>query len=245
MNYRQEEIRPYGGAGDKAQQVERMFDNIAASYDTINHSLSWNIDKLWRRAAVRHIAALHPHTVLDVATGTGDFAIGMARALRPDSITGIDLSEGMMSVGRSKVYAAGLSDIISFRRDDCMALSFADGSFDAVTSSFGVRNFADLDRGLREMRRVLRPGGTLCILELTTPRQPIARVLFRLYAHTLLPAIGKVISGDGQAYTYLTRSIEAFPQGEEMADIMRRAGFSATGFRRLTMGICTLFYATK
>lgn len=242
--YQQETIKPYR-EGEKTTQVEQMFDNIAPAYDTLNHRLSWNIDRGWRRKAIRQLADYHPQQMLDIATGTGDFAMMAARMLAPRQLIGADISEGMMAIGRRKVAEAGLADIIRFEREDCTALSYADNSFDAVTAAFGIRNFADLDRGLAEMCRVLRPGGHLSIVELTTPVSFPMKQLFYIYSHTVLPIYGRIISKDASAYTYLTKTIEAFPQGESMVGILRKAGFSEARFRRLTFGICTMYFATK
>ena len=243
--YQQETIIPYGAKTDKTQQVEQMFDNIASTYDTLNHRLSWNIDRYWRRKAIRKLQPFAPKEVLDIATGTGDFAIQTCRYLPSVSIKGVDISEGMMAVGQKKVEQMGLQERISFERQDCTALTFDDNSYDAVIAAFGIRNFADLDKGLREMCRVLRPGGHLCILELTQPVAFPVRQLFQLYSHTVLPLYGRLISKDSEAYTYLTKTIEAFPQGERMVEILQQAGFRQAQFQRLTFGICTLYFATK
>ena len=242
--YEQEKINPYR-QGEKGAQVEEMFDNIAPTYDTLNHRLSWNIDKYWRRKAIDKLRPYRPKRILDVATGTGDCAIEAARALQPKELLGTDISEGMMQVGRDKVAAMGLDSVIRFQREDCLALSLADDSFDAVTAAFGIRNFQNLEQGLREMRRVLRKGGHLCVIELTTPVAFPMRQLFSIYSHTVLPLYGRLISKDTKAYSYLTQTIEAFPQGEAMEQILRRAGFAEASFQRLTFGICTLYFATK
>ena len=242
--YRQEEINPYH-EGEKAQQVEAMFDNIAPNYDKLNHRLSWNIDRGWRRKAIRLLEPYKPQTMLDIATGTGDFAILAAQMLHPKQLVGADISEGMMAVGAKKVKKAGLEAVISFAKEDCLNLSYNEGSFDAETAAFGIRNFANLDRGLSEMCRVLKPGGHLSIVELTTPVRFPMKQLFRIYSHTVLPVYGRLVSKDKSAYTYLTKTIEAFPQGELMMEILRQAGFRETSFRRLTFGICTLYTATK
>ena len=243
--YSQENIKPYAADGGKTEQVETMFDNIAPTYDRLNHRLSWNIDKGWRRKAIGELAPYSPQKMLDVATGTADFAILAARILKPKCLIGADISEGMMVVGRKKVEEAGLTDVITLERQDCLALTYADNSFDAVTAAFGIRNFADLDRGLREMQRVLRPGGHLSIVELTTPVTFPMRQLFWIYSHAVLPVYGRLVSKDRQAYSYLTRTIEAFPQGERMVQILQDVGFSEAAFSRLTFGICTLYTATK
>ena len=222
-----------------------MFDNIAPSYDKLNHRLSWNIDRGWRRKAIRQLAAEHPQQLLDIATGTGDFAIMAAKMLKPQRIVGADISEGMMEIGRRKVLQMNLQDTVTFEKQDCMSLDYPDGSFDAVTAAFGIRNFPDLDKGLREMCRVLRKGGQLSIVELTTPVSFPMKQLFSIYSHTVLPVYGRMISHDTSAYSYLTKTIEAFPQGEEMMGILKKAGFSQTSFKRLTFGICTMYYAVK
>lgn len=242
--YKQEQIKPYGSEGGKARQVEAMFDRIAPTYDTLNHRLSWNIDKGWRRKAIAQLMPYSPSTVLDIATGTGDFAILAVDMLHPQKVTGIDISEGMMEIGRRKAAGRHMPQI-DFRHEDCENLTFPDGTFDAATSAFGIRNFADLDRCLSEICRVLRKGGHFSIVELSAPRRFPMRQLFWLYSHTILPIYGKLLSRDLQAYRYLTSTIEAFPQGETMTAILRRAGFSDVRFRRLTFGICTMYLATK
>ena len=243
--YKQETIKPYGHEGEKTKQVEAMFDNIAPTYDQLNHRLSWNIDRGWRKKAIKALAPYQPQTMLDIATGTGDFAILATQMLHPQKLIGADISEGMMAVGRQKVEQLGLDDVISFEREDCLALSYADESFDAVTAAFGIRNFQNLEQGLSEMCRVLRKGGHLSIAELTTPVAFPMKQLFRVYSHTVLPLYGRLISHDRSAYSYLTATIEAFPQGELMVDILQKAGFSKASFRRLTFGICTLYFAQK
>ena len=245
MTYQQEKIKPYEAGGEKAAQVEAMFDNIAPTYDTLNHRLSWDIDRGWRKKAIRQLEPFKPQTVLDIATGTGDFAILAAQMLRPKKLIGVDIIEGMMAVGVQKVAKLGLQDVISFAKEDCLDLSYPDESFDAVTAAFGIRNFADLDKGLTEMFRVLRKGGHLSIVELTTPVSFPMKQLFHIYSHTVLPAYGRIISRDQSAYSYLTKTIEAFPQGERMVDILGQAGFQEATFRRLTFGICTMYFATK
>ena len=243
--YEQEKIKPYEGDGEKAQLVEEMFDNIAPTYDALNHRLSWDIDKDWRKKAIKFLAPSHPQKMLDIATGTGDFAILAAQQLHPQQLIGADISEGMMEYGRKKVEQAHLEHIISFKKEDCLRLSFEDNTFDAVTAAFGIRNFQNLDQGLSEMCRVLKKGGHLSIVELTTPVSFPMKQLFHIYSHTVLPFYGKLISKDQSAYSYLTATIEAFPQGETMMDILKKAGFSKTEFKRLTFGICTMYFATK
>lgn len=242
--YKQETIKPYH-EGEKTTQVEQMFDNIAPTYDTLNHRLSWDIDRGWRKKAIKQLMPFGPQNILDMATGTGDFAILAAKMLKPKHLVGADISEGMMKIGRQKVKQCGLDGIISFDKEDCLHLSYADNSFDAVTAAFGIRNFANLDQGLREMQRVLKPGGHLSIVELTSPVTFPMRQLFHIYAHTVLPIYGRLISKDTAAYSYLTQTIEAFPQGERMVEILKHAGFTNAQFKRLTCGICTMYFATK
>lgn len=243
--YKQETIKPYEEGKEKAKQVEEMFDNIAPNYDTLNHRLSWDIDKGWRRKAIQQLMAFKPKKMLDIATGTGDFALLAAQMLSPQELIGADISEGMMEIGRKKVKQASLDGIITFKKEDCLKLTFADNTFDAVTAAFGIRNFQDLDKGLSEMCRVLKPGGHLSIVELTQPVSFPMKQLFWIYSHTFLPVYGKLVSKDKSAYKYLTATIEAFPQGETMMDILKKAGFSNARFRRLTFGICTLYLASK
>lgn len=243
--YKQETVNPYNNIEGKGKQVEAMFNNIAPAYDSLNHRLSWDIDKKWREKAIRLLLPYKPQEILDVATGTGDFAILAAKRLCPQVVTGIDISEGMMKIAREKVRMQQLEKVINFKREDCMGTSFADNTFDAVISAFGVRNFQSLDKGLSEIFRVLKKGGHLCVAELTKPISFPMKELFYIYSHTILPIYGKLISKDAKAYDYLTASIEAFPQGEQMMDILKKAGFRNTQFKRLTFGICTIYLAEK
>ncbi len=243
--YGQEKITPYNGKEDKGTQVEHMFDAVAHSYDLLNHRLSFWIDKCWRNHVIKNLSGFKNDRILDVATGTGDLAILEAERLNTQSVTGIDISEGMMAIGRKKVEERNLQDKISFRKEDCLALSFPDGSFDTVTAAFGIRNFQNLETGLREMYRVLKPGGKLCVIELTRPVHFPVKQLFTVYTHTVLPIYGRMISKDKSAYRYLTATIEAFPQGETMVGILKGIGFSEAHFKRLTFGICTCYTATK
>ncbi len=245
MTYKQEHIKPYGEGEAKGKQVEQMFDSIAHSYDLLNHLLSMGIDKHWRRAAINSLKPFAPRKMLDVATGTGDFAIMSARELKPDTLLGVDLSEGMMRVAREKVKKAGLEQIISFQQEDCLKLSFPDDTFDALTVAYGIRNFENLDRGLQEMHRVLKPSGRLVIIELTSPQRFPMKQLFWLYSHVLMPLVGKIVSRDSKAYTYLPATMEAFPQGEVMTEILKKAGFSDIRFKRFTFGLSTLYTAAK
>lgn len=243
--YPQEAIKPYGGNAHKREQVEQLFDNIAPTYDALNHTLSFGFDRSWRRKAVKALAKCAPATVLDVATGTGDFALLVAKRLKLRRVIATDISEGMMRVGREKAAREGLHDTVLFQKEDCSHLSFADETFDAVTTTFGVRNFEDLNACLGELLRVLRPNGHLILLELSYPQNAFYRFLFGIYSRLVMPVIGRLVSGDDSAYTYLPKTMKAFPQGEEMQHILLNNGFSQVAFRRLTMGLCTLYVAEK
>jgi ubiquinone/menaquinone biosynthesis methyltransferase len=243
--YNQEKIKPYNSTDEKGKVVEEMFDNIASTYDTLNHRLSWNIDKSWRKKAIRRLAPFSPKTILDIATGTGDFAIMSAKMLLPKTLIGADISDKMMEIGRQKVKEEGLEGIISFQKEDCLNLTFPSNTFDAVTAAFGIRNFQDLEKGLGEMYRVLKKGGHLCIIELTTPISFPMKQLFKIYSKVVLPFYGRLISKDRSAYDYLNKTIAAFPQGETMMNILQSAGFTKTSFTRLTFGICTMYIAEK
>ncbi len=245
MAYQQERIKPYSQQGEKKAQVEAMFDRIAPTYDILNHTLSLGIDRGWRQKAIDRLKPFAPQRMLDIATGTGDFALMAACTLKPQKLIGADISEGMMQVGREKVRKAGLQDIISFEQQDCLHLSYADNSFDAVTAAYGIRNFAQLDQCLCELHRVIRPGGHLLIVELATPPHFPMKQLFWLYAHIVMPLAGRLISGDAKAYSYLPATMEAFPQGEVMDGILRRTGFSDVYWKRFTFGICTMYLARK
>lgn len=241
MEYPQEQIKPYGSNGSKTEQVAEMFDNIAPAYDRLNHLLSFDIDKLWRRKAIQKLRHLHPERILDVATGTGDFAIQTYKHIHPTEMVAIDISEGMLQQARAKAEGLG----ISFRRADCMELPFADGCFDVVTVAFGVRNFEHLDQGLCEMQRVLRKDGRLLVLELSEPTTFPLKQLYQWYSKAILPNIGRFVSHDKEAYKYLPRSIKAFPKAVQVRRILLDDGFSKVNIHRLTGGICTLYEAVK
>ncbi len=243
---RVEQVTPYGSEGTaKTEQVRQMFDSIAPAYDFMNRAMTLGIDIWWRKLAVKRLRLLQPARILDVATGTGDFAIQLHQSLKPQHILGIDLSQGMLDEARRKVREKGLEKEITFSQDDCMALHLDDESVDAVTVAFGVRNFEHLQQGYHEMARVLRPGGMLCVLELSTPTNPVIRWFYDLYTLHIIPWIGSKKSGDKSAYRYLPQSIAAVPQGDEMLQLMRNAGLKDTTFKRLTLGVCTIYTAVK
>ncbi len=238
-------VKPYGEkAGSKKQQVEQMFDNISHKYDFLNHLLSMGIDKGWRRKIIRMMKPHRPRTVLDVATGTGDLAVLEARELEDVRVTGFDLSQGMLNVAAEKVRKLGL-DNVELIRGDAEHMPFADNSFDAITVAFGVRNFENLQKGLAEMLRVLRPGGYVYILEFSQPERFPFKQLYGLYSKHLLPLLGRLISGDPAAYTYLPESIAVFPYGNQMMDILKKTGYQPVEFHPVTFGIATIYVATK
>lgn len=224
-----------------------MFDSIAGNYDRLNHILSLDIDKSWRKKAVREIVVKDtPLKILDVASGTGDFAMAIARDSAPGSlITGTDISEGMLAIGREKVKAAGLNDRIRLEYGDCEQLEYPAGSFDRVSVAFGVRNFEHLEKGLSEMCRILKPGGKSVILELSVPGNPILKSVYKLYFLHILPLIGGLVSGDRAAYRYLPASVLKFPSPEKVCSMMRSAGFSEVRTKALTFGICRMFVGIK
>lgn len=241
-----EEINPYADdSRHKSEQVREMFDAIAPAYDFMNRAMTFGIDRLWRRRAVRLMQDVDHAKILDIATGTGDLAILMADMLDGADITGVDLSEGMIEVGRRKVAERNLSERIHFAAADCLSLPFADNSFDCITCAYGVRNFENLAAGYAEMQRVLRPGGLLVIVELSTPPSPLVRPFYNLYTRHLIPTVGRMVSKDTRAYSYLPESIAAVPQREEMCGIMRGAGLTDCRYILLTFGTCTIYTARK
>ncbi|MBQ2783755.1 MAG: bifunctional demethylmenaquinone methyltransferase/2-methoxy-6-polyprenyl-1,4-benzoquinol methylase UbiE [Alistipes sp.] len=239
-------MKPYNQEQTKKEQVEQMFDNIAPTYDRLNHILSFNIDKLWRRRVVRILRKSNPDMVMDMATGTGDLAIAMARRIKDVRILGIDLSEEMLAVARQKIESEGVSDSIEVKKGDAENLTFVDSeTMDAATVAFGVRNFENLEKGLAEIYRTLRTGGKLIVLEFSIPRNPLVRWVYAQYSHRLLPRIGAMLSKDRQAYDYLPDSVEEFPSPERFAEILRGVGFSDIKARSQSFGIAHIYEATK
>lgn len=242
-----ERINPYNQEESKTEQVEEMFDSIAPAYDFMNTAMSFGLHRYWRNCALKMISALSHDNILDVATGTGDVAFSLYDRFKPKCVVGIDLSNGMLDIARRKLSAmpAQAQERISFCQGNCLELEFEDGSFDLVTVAYGVRNFERLAQGYSEMLRVLRSGGTLCVMELSVPQNKLIRFFYNLYSRHLIPAIGRLVSGDSRAYSYLPESIAACPQREEMTRLMSKAGFKECRFHSLTFGTLTIYLATK
>jgi demethylmenaquinone methyltransferase/2-methoxy-6-polyprenyl-1,4-benzoquinol methylase len=229
----------------KKEQIAEMFNDIAYRYDFLNHFMSMGIDIQWRKKALRKLKDLQPKKMLDVATGTGDFAIMAHKMLQPNSITGIDISEGMLSHGREKISKLGLGDKITLELGDSETISFPDQTFDAITVAFGVRNFENLEKGLSEMLRVLKPGGKLVILEFSNPTAFPIKQFYNLYFRYITPLLGKWIARSKAAYSYLPESVKAFPQGQVMCNILTNTGFQAVTCKKLTFGISSIYCASR
>ncbi len=238
-------MKPYNSDKTKKEEVREMFDRIAPTYDTLNHMLSWQIDKLWRRRVVRIVRRIAPRRILDLATGTGDLAIALAEGIRTAHVLGIDLSQRMLDEARRKVSELGLDERVLLAPGDAEAIELADGAVDAVTVAFGVRNFGSLERGLQEIARVLRPGGMAVILEFSTPRNPIIGRLYGWYSHRVLPRVGGMISKDRSAYEYLPASVDEFPAPEQFLTLLERTGFRDCGERSQSFGIARIYTAVK
>lgn len=245
MSYKSEKIIPYKSEESKRVQVEHMFDGIASRYDSLNSWLSLGMDMGWRKTALKKLQDVPTDNLLDIATGTGDFAILANDILKPKKITGIDISEGMMNVGRSKVKKNKLDDVISFDYQDCADMSFPNHTFDAAIAAFGVRNFENIDKSFQEIVRVLNPGGVFMFLELTTPKYQPIKFFYNVYSNSFIPFVTRLLSKDKRAYDYLPQSIKAFPQGEEMMSILKKSGFASVQSWQLMMGVCTIYLAKK
>jgi demethylmenaquinone methyltransferase/2-methoxy-6-polyprenyl-1,4-benzoquinol methylase len=244
--YVHETIVPYKGSElSKKQQIANMFDRIAFRYDFLNHFLSAGIDVTWRKKAIEQLKTLQPQFVLDVATGTGDIAILTHNILHPSKITGIDISDGMLEIGRKKIEKLGLEEEIELVNGDSESMSFPTSSFDAITVAFGVRNFENLEKGLREMLRVLKPNGQLVVLEFSRPKQILFKGMYNFYMQTIAPGVGKMIAKNKDAYQYLNDSVQKFPEGKEFITILNNAGFKNTYYKTLTMGICSIYVGSK
>lgn len=237
-------LTPYNDQEPKVDQIRRMFNRIAPKYDQLNRIISLGLDRSWRKRALHLLAPYAPQRILDVATGTGDLAIEIIQTISSaKEVVGVDISEEMMRVGQEKVHQAGLDTKISFERQDCTAMTFEADSFDAATIAFGIRNFSDIPAAAAELHRVLRPGGVLIIAELSVPTNPLLRLGYKLYAGQIIPLIGRLISKDRDAYTYLPKSIATVPQRERMVEILRKAGFSEAFYESIFPGTCTIYVA--
>jgi demethylmenaquinone methyltransferase/2-methoxy-6-polyprenyl-1,4-benzoquinol methylase len=239
------EVKPYRPEGSKKEQVAAMFNAISPKYDALNRILSAGIDQSWRRKTLREIRATGALNLLDVATGTADLALALAKGIPGSRVVGVDISSGMLEVGRSKVRANDLEGRVRLDLGDGEQLPYEESSFGAVTVAFGVRNFENLEQGLRDMRRVLEPGGTLAVLEFSQPTAWPLRSLYLFYFKNILPRIGRMVSKDASAYTYLPNSVQAFPYGEAFAAKLREAGFQSVRVRPLSFGIASLYLAIK
>jgi demethylmenaquinone methyltransferase / 2-methoxy-6-polyprenyl-1,4-benzoquinol methylase len=239
------QVKPYQEEGSKKRQVSTMFNRIAPYYDLLNRTLSLGIDTIWRKKAIDMLKELQPQQVLDVATGTADVAMEAARRLSPQKITGVDISTEMLDIGRSKIHRQGMEGLIELMEGDSENLPFQDNTFDAITVAFGVRNFENLEKGLREMQRVLRHGGKLVVLEFSKPRLFPFRQVFNLYFKHILPLIGKMTSRDPRAYRYLYESVQAFPDGEDFIKILEKTGYKSNQCIPLTLGICSIYTGEK
>lgn len=238
------EVKPYSKEGSKKEQVAEMFNNISGRYDFLNHLLSVGIDKRWRKKAVKMLKASQPKHILDIATGTGDFAIACLK-LKPEKVVGLDISSGMLEKGREKMVKKGYSETIEMVLGDSENIPFEDNSFDAITVGFGVRNFENLEKGLAEMLRVLKPGGQAAILEFSKPKKFPVKQSFKFYSKYIIPALGKMISKDKRAYTYLPESVEAFPEGAAFTEIMHKVGYKGDTRKLVSGGIATIYLGSK
>ena len=239
-------IKPYKTKdGGKKEQVADMFNNISKTYDVLNRMMTMGIDTIWRKKAIRSLRSIQPQLILDVATGTGDFAIESLRILNPEKIIGVDISSGMLAVAEEKIAKKGLKNRFEVQLGDSEKLQFKDDMFDAVTVAFGVRNFENLPQGLADIHRVLRPGGRAVILELSNPKAFPIKQLYHFYFHRFIPAMGKLISKDMSAYSYLPESVANFPDGDKFAAITQQVGFKHTKVRPQTFGFCTIYECTK
>jgi len=241
-----EKITPYHSDDiTKKEQVATMFNNISGTYDFLNHFLSLGIDIIWRKKAIRELSSLRPRIMLDVATGTGDFAFEAIKILKPEKIIGVDISTGMLDVARKKIAGRNLQHTFTLQTGDSEGLHFEDNHFDAITVAFGVRNYENLEKGLSDMLRVLKPGGKIVILEFSKPVVFPVKQAYNFYFKHLLPVFGKIFSRDARAYTYLNESVIAFPDGRSFTQLMDKVGYKQTKHRPLTFGISAIYTGTK
>lgn len=237
-------VKPYDSEESKKAEVAQMFNNISANYDFLNHFLSLGIDHLWRKKAVKQLRASNPKIILDLATGTGDFAIASLK-LQPEKIVGMDISSGMLEVGKKKMKKRAFDHIIDMQLGDSENMPFEDQTFDAITVGFGVRNYENLEKGLSEMLRVLKPGGKAVILEFSKPKKFPIKQLFGFYSKVFIPFFGKYISKDKRAYTYLPESVAVFPEGEAFNAVLKKVGYQVQEPMRLSGGIASIYVGTK
>ena len=240
-----EQVKPYNLEESKKNQVSKMFDNIAPWYDFLNHFLSLGIDISWRKKAIKALEPVQPKVMLDVATGTADLAIEANRQLKPEKVIGIDISNEMLEVGRKKLRKKLLDERIELQLGDSENLPFPDNTFDAVTVAFGVRNFENLEIGMREMNRVLKPGGMIVVLEFSRPTIFPFKQLYNFYFRNMLPVIGRITSKDPKAYSYLYESVQAFPDGKDFVKVMENTGYQLATYKPLTLGVCSIYQAVK
>lgn len=241
-----ENITPYQSQNaTKKEQVATMFNNISGTYDFLNHFLSLGIDIIWRKKAIKELKAVQPRIMLDVATGTGDFAFEAIKILQPEKIIGVDISEGMLEVARKKINERNLQHIFSVQMGDSEGLHFEDNHFDAITVAFGVRNYQNLEKGLADMYRVLKPEGKIVILEFSKPRAFPIKQGYNFYSNQVLPFFGRLFSKDNSAYTYLPESVAAFPDGDDFIRLMDKVGFKKSKDIRLSFGICAIYTGIK
>lgn len=245
--YAQEQIKPYKNGSSKCEQVREMFNNIAHSYDTLNHTLSFGVDRWWRQCAIDFLKKKKCkfNRILDVATGTGDFALLASCELHPNIVIGCDISEQMLKIGHKKAQNAGLSDIVKFQEEDCAKMSFEDNSFDAVITAFALRNFEDLDTCLEEMLRVTSKGGYFVAIDLCAPQSFPMKYIYAFYKKYIIPALGRYLSRDNRAYKYLPQTMDVVPQARSMKNILEKAGFSNVKYTRLAFDMCILYTAEK
>jgi demethylmenaquinone methyltransferase/2-methoxy-6-polyprenyl-1,4-benzoquinol methylase len=245
-DFAHDSVVPYKNSElSKKQQVAGMFNDIACRYDFLNRFLSAGIDNRWRKKAISQLTELNPKMILDVATGTADVAIMASHILNPVKITGIDISDGMLEIGRQKTTKMGLQNMIELLNGDSEAINFNDNSFDAVTVAFGVRNFQHLEKGLSEIKRVLKPGGKLVVLEFSKPTTPFVRSIYNFYMKIVTPNMGKLFSKNRDAYQYLDESIKKFPEGNKFTDILDNLGYKKTYSKPLSLGICSIYCGEK
>lgn len=238
-------VKPYDEDEEKTRQLSRMFNTISGKYDKFNDIMTWGLARTWRKSSLIALRKLDPKRILDIATGTGDFGIKAFKYLHPDYVTGVDISDKMMEIGKVKVEKAGLSQKMSFEVQDCASLPYSDSSFDAVTIAFGIRNFEKLNESLKQIHRVLRPAGQLLILEMNEPQKGLMLKGYQLYTRIFVGLTSKFLSADSRAYDYLTKSMHVFPNGRNLLEILESNGFKTVKYRKFTFGVCSMYLVQK